>query len=234
VKREVNSGKTHAIQAVIFDLDGTLIDSMGLWVIIDQEFLSRRGITMPDDYVQTVKTMSFADSSRYTIERFALSDTADMVIQEWMDMAVFAYANKVPLKPGVLSYLQFLQKNRIKIGLATTNTVLLYEPVLRNNGVYDYFSSFTTIKEVSKDKGHPDIYLLAARKLGADSRSCMVFEDTLLGVTGAKKAQMKVIGVFDAHSAADKEQIMEQADIYIYAFEQMMTCHEKGSIILQE
>ena len=219
-----------SIQAAIFDLDGTLIDSMGLWEKIDHEFLSRRGIVTPNDYVEVVKTLTFNQSARYAIERFSLPDTEEMVIREWMDMALFEYSNNITLKPGALAYLKFLQKHQIKIGLATTNTPLLYEPLLRNNGVYDFFSSFTTLSEVERDKGHPDIYLLAAGKMEVSAQSCLVFEDTLLGVTGAKRAQMTVIGVYDESSASEKAQIATQADGCVCNFEQMLKYHQSGSI----
>lgn len=218
-----------SFKAAIFDLDGTLIDSMGLWEKIDRKFLQKRGIVIPEDYVDMVKTMSFDKASRYTIDRFTLPETAEIVIQEWMEMALFEYAHTIPLKSGVLSYLHFLQEHQIKIGLATTNKAILYEPVLLNNGIHSFFSAFTTLSEVDRDKGHPDIYLLAANKLGIQAEDCIVFEDTLLGVTGAKQAQMTVIGVHDAYSAPDKAQILAQADGYIYDFEQMLTYHQKAT-----
>ncbi|MDR1615505.1 MAG: HAD family phosphatase [Syntrophomonadaceae bacterium] len=209
-------------KAAIFDLDGTLIDSMGIWETIDYIFLNRRDINVPDGYVEIVKTMSFEKAAFYTVERFGLPDSKEEVIQEWLKLALAEYSSNIELKPGVRSYLRLLSQQGVKMGVATTNQACLFEPVLHNNGVYNLFSAFTTLDEVEFDKSCPDIYLLAADKLKVKARECVVFEDTLMGVTGAKRAKMKVVGVFDRYSIGDQAAIIAKADKYIYDFHEMM------------
>ena len=146
-------------KGAIFDLDGTLIDSMDVWEKIDLKFLQKRNITMPKDYIEIVNSMSFEEVAKYTIERFNLRETEEELIKEWNEMAVFEYSHNIKLKPNVKEYLEKLKINNIKIGLATSSPKKLYEPVLKNNGIYDYFNAFTSVEDVKKDKSYPDIYL---------------------------------------------------------------------------
>ncbi|MDR1160533.1 MAG: HAD family phosphatase, partial [Syntrophomonadaceae bacterium] len=109
------------IKAAIFDLDGTLIDSMGTWEKIDHIFLNKRDISVPEDYVEIVKTMSFEKAAIYTIDRFGLPDSQEAVVREWLNLALNEYSASIELKPGVRTYLHFLSQQRIKLGIATTN-----------------------------------------------------------------------------------------------------------------
>jgi HAD superfamily hydrolase (TIGR01509 family) len=146
------------------------------------------------------------------------------VIQtEWNAMALHEYNNNVPLKAGVYKFLEFLKVSGIKIGLATSNSQQLLELSLRKNGIYQYFDSITTTNEVSKGKDSPDIYLLAAKKLGTKPENCIVFEDILPAVLSAKTAGMKVIGVYDAAAKHQKEEILAKADRFIVGYDELMT-----------
>ena len=122
-------------KGAIFDLDGTIIDSMDVWETIDIKFLEKRNITMPNDYIEKINSMSFEEVAKYTIERFNLNESVDSLIKEWNDMAIYEYSNNIKLKPNVKEYLVKLKKHDIKIGLATSSPKELYEPVLKNNKV---------------------------------------------------------------------------------------------------
>ena len=93
------------MKAYILDLDGTLLDSTGVWEGIDVDFLNKRGIPVPSDYAPTVAPMSFSEAAEYTIERFHLPDAPDDLCREWFDMALYAYGHTVKLKPNVREYL---------------------------------------------------------------------------------------------------------------------------------
>ena len=175
-------------KGAIFDLDGTIIDSLSVWEDIDRKFFEKRNIIMPLDYISKVNSMSFEDSVIYTIERFNLKESKEDIIRELNEMVIYEYSYNIKLKPNVKEYLRKLKKNNIKIGLATMSSKDLYEPVLKNNKIYDYFDTFTTIKEVGKDKNHPDVYLLAAKRLGLNPCECIGFEDILIGINTLKKS----------------------------------------------
>ena len=208
-------------KGAIFDLDGTIIDSMNIWEEIDRKFLEKRNITMPKDYIEKINSMSFEEVAKYTIKRFKLNESVDSLIKEWNDMALYEYSNNIKLKPNVKEYLVKLKENNIKIGLATSSPKEFYEPVLKNNRVYDYFDTFTSVYDVKRDKNYPDIYLYTAKKLGLNPNECIVFEDILVAINTLKEANFKTIGVYDKSSYKDLDKIKAKCDKFIYDFEEL-------------
>jgi len=205
-------------KGAIFDLDGTVLDSMDVWERIDIAFLEKRGFTVPEDYITEISSMSFAEAAVYTVELFGLKESPENIIEEWNSMAIDEYSHRVKMKPYALEYLQKLKVNGIKLGVATGLPKALYEPVLKNNGIYDLFNSITSSDEVNRSKAFPDIFILAAQKLGLAPSECIVFEDIPEGVRSAKQAGMTVYGVYDKYSEDFREDIENIADGYILNF----------------
>jgi HAD superfamily hydrolase (TIGR01509 family) len=141
-----------------------------------------------------------------------------MILNDWHSMAFNYYAKNVKLKSGVQDFLNHLRSNKIKIALATSNSIPLLEVCLKNNGIYDYFESITTTDEVANGKNFPDVYLLAAKKLGLEPKDCLVFEDILPAIHGAKAANMKVVAVKDEECLDSREELLKYADAYIDSF----------------
>ncbi|MDY0151998.1 MAG: HAD family phosphatase [Candidatus Cloacimonas sp.] len=200
-------------KAIIFDLDGTLIDSMQLWREVDTEFLNSRGIEVPGDlFAYLPHGNSFIQTAQYFKDRFALPDSAESIMQEWTNMVSHHYETNIPLKPGVSNLIGELDKLGIIIGLGTSNSLELAEKSLKFNGIWNYFRCAVTGDLHLKGKPFPDIYLLAAQRLGLNPEDCLVIEDTLTGVQAAKNAGMSVFAIFDADSREFHPQIEELAD----------------------
>ena len=210
-----------AFRGAIFDLDGTILDSMGVWRKIDEDFLGRRGFEVPQDYVEKIKTLDYQSAAEYTIARFSLNDQPEDLITEWKQMAEEAYAHHIFLKPYVKEYMMQLKQAGIKIALATVSDNTLSIPALKNNGVFEYFDAFVTTQEVGKGKDFPDVYIKAAEKLGLNPGLCIVFEDVLKCIIGAKKGGFCTVGVYDAASAHLQKDTKETADFYITDFSQI-------------
>ena len=208
------------MKAYIFDLDGTLLDSMGLWAQIDVEFLGKRGLAVPPDYIDTVCSKSFPEAAAYTISRFGLPDSAQEVLREWHDMAAKAYGSTIVMKPGARKYLLELTRSGVKIGIATSLTPGLYGPALRRHGIEGLFDAVCSSEEVGCGKTRPDIFYLAAKRLGVSPSECVMFEDILEAVISAKAAGMTVYGVYDKYSEKQWERIKEAADGVIYDFKE--------------
>lgn len=211
------------IDAVIFDLDGTLIDSMWMWESIDIEYLQKFGIELPEDLQRKIEGMSFSETASYFKERFQLTDSLDQIKSDWNQMAWDKYMNEVPLKEGVQELLEFLKSERIPAGIATSNSRELVDLVIEKQGIKEYFASIRTSCEVAKGKPSPDIYLLVAEDLGVDPKRCLVFEDVLQGVMAGKNAEMKVCTVYDKFSERDREEKMKLSDYYVNSIREVLT-----------
>lgn len=203
------------IKAAIFDLDGTLVDSMWVWDKIDKDYFNSINIPMPKNLKEEINHLSFEQTALYFKTKYNLTSSIEDIILNWTNMAIHEYSHEVPLKEGALDYIQYLKKNKIKIGLATSNSYPLLEATLKNNNIYHYFDTITTSSEVNKSKSNPDVYLLAAKKLGISPSSCVVFEDIMEGVLGAKSAGMKTVAVYDKYAIHQKNELINVADLYI-------------------
>lgn len=209
------------MKAAIFDLDGTLIDSLGVWDKVDRTFLADRGFNGPDDLGAIIKNMSFSQAAEYFIERFFLSDTVDQLITVWKDMAYEEYAHNIQLKAGVREYLLTLKQREIKMGIATASEKSLTEAVLSRHGLLEMFQTVVTVSETGKGKEHPDIFLKAASNLGVSPQYCRVFEDSLHGARSAKRAGMQVYAVYDDYSADERAELELISDKYILDFREL-------------
>ena len=222
VNRITAEGLTEGIQAVIFDLDGTLIDSMWMWKQIDIDYLARHGHPLPEDLQDCIEGMSFSETAVYFKERFGLSDSLDVIKTDWNRMAYDIYVNDVPLKPGALEFLQYLKEKGIRTGIATSNSKELLMAVLNSLGIAEYFDELHTSCEVAKGKPAPDIYLLVAQKLGVEPEKCLVFEDIMQGILAGKAAGMKVCAIKDEFSIKQEAEKMASADWFVAGFAEIM------------
>lgn len=206
-------------KAAIFDLDGTLLDSMGVWDQVDIDFLGKRGIEVPPDYMIKVSSMQFRQIAEYTIARFGLKDTPEELMQEWDDMVRVAYSTTVEAKPGALDYLRDLKSAGVKMGVATSLPPQLREPALRHVGMLDLFDDIVSVDDANDvGKDQPDVYLLTAERLGVKPADCTVFEDLLVGIKSAKSVGMKVWAMHDDSSDADWPEICDIADGVLFDF----------------
>lgn len=210
------------IKAAIFDMDGTLVDSMWVWGKIDVDYLAERNLPLPEDLRGDIEHLSFDETAKYFKDRFNLPDSIDEIKNCWNNMAIYEYTHEVKLKPGADKFLCLLKSKGIKIGLATSNCNMLLEAALKQNGIFEYFDCITTTNEVNHGKDHPDVYLLTAKKLGVSPENCIVFEDILPAIMGAKSAGMKVVGVHDAYSEHQKDDILKLADKYITHYNELI------------
>jgi len=206
------------MKAYIFDLDGTLLDSMGVWLNIDIEFFKKRGLAVPDDYFDKISSMGFSQIAAYTIERFGLPDTVESLLQEWSDMAAYAYGHTVQMKPHAKEFILALRERGTKLAIATSAIPELCELALRSHGIYDLFSVICNSNEVGCGKSQPDVFLLAAQRLGVNPCDCVVFEDILDAVKSAKSVGMIVCGMYDKASESDWDMIRAMADYAILDF----------------
>ncbi len=210
-----NPPSLDGVNAAIFDLDGTLVDSMWIWRQIDIEYLARFGMKLPETLQSEIEGMSFKETAVYFKNRFQISDSIEQIMKNWNEMAWEKYANEVQLKPGVKEFLKLCKSRGIKLGIATSNSRELAENVLKVQGVYPLFDCIMTGSDVQKGKPAPDIYLAAAEKLAVNPAACLVFEDIKFGIMAGQNAGMRVCAVEDAYSVKQRVEKRALAEFYI-------------------
>ena len=204
------------IEAIIFDIDGTLMDSMHVWTDIDDIFLEKYGLEKPEGFHEGMEGKSYSETAQYFLDLFpTLPHTREDLEKEWHEMAYEFYAEKLSLKEGAYEFIKEMHEKGIKLGIATSNSRDLAEAGLSNNGVYEYMDSFWTACEAKAGKPNPAVYLCVAKDLGVEPSKCLVFEDVPMGILAGKNAGMKVCAVDDAFSAAQESKKRELADYYI-------------------
>lgn len=207
------------IKGMIFDLDGTLLDSMGIWEQIDIDFLGKRGLKVPPDYLEKITPMGFLNAAKYTKARFGFPEAPGEIEEEWLSMAEDAYSCEVQMKPGAKAFIEQCYTAGLKLGIATSSMERLYRPCLRHHGIDSVFDEILTTREAGEDKHSPRIYQMVAAKLGLEPRECIVFEDILPGIQVAKSAGFFTTAVYDKANEADTDVLKALADFYVENYE---------------
>lgn len=211
------------IEALIFDLDGTMIDSMRVWKDIDDEYIEKYNLTEPEDFHEAMEGLSYTETAEYFLKVFpTLPKTVEDLKEEWYEMALYKYAHEMELKEGLELLLRSARAEGLCIGIATSNDRKLVEACLKGMGIEDLVDTISTACEVNKGKPAPDVYLKAAKDLGVAPKHCLVFEDVPMGILAGKNAGMKVCAVDDWFSAPQIERKKELADYYIKNYNEIL------------
>lgn len=201
---------------IFFDLDGTLLESNGLWLRIDKIFLENRGIyTMPDDYLHYVTNHVAPKAAAYTKERFGLKESPEEILKEWQDMASHAYANELPLTKGAKQLLHSLKEEDIPMCLLTACLPDLCYGALDNHGIAPYFDNIHAAIELGFDKRDKDLFPLVAKLQGKHPAQCILIDDAIDYCTAAKEAGFTVIGIQDPHGKDNKKKLSHICDMFI-------------------
>lgn len=206
-------------EAIIFDFDGTLADSMWIWTSIDEDYIRKYRLEKPENFHEDMEGMSYTEVARYFLDTFPqLPHTQEEIMREWSEMANEKYLSEVLLKEGVKEFLAYVKGLGIKTGIATSNAREIVMETLETMGVSEYFDSVHSACEVAAGKPSPDIYLLVAEELGVQPKRCLVFEDVPMGILAGKNAGMKVCAVEDDFSRPQIEKKRTLADYYIETY----------------
>lgn len=209
-------------RGAIFDVDGTILDSMWVWEKATNGFLKSRCLELTPEELARFKDMTLEESMPMIKEKFNLSYTIDEMKAEFSRLCAEEYRLNVEPKPYVKEYMKGLKEKGVKIAIATSGYRELCEAALTRLGMIDYIDAFSLSSEVGVNKSNPDVYLLAAKRIGIDPVDCMVFEDILAGVRGAKAGGMRTTAIFDESSAEDWESIKAEADRAILGWEELL------------
>ena len=200
--------------AAIFDMDGTLVDSMKIWSSAGDRYLKNQGITADSDLGKVLFAMTMEEGAEYMIAQYELDKSRADVIAGINKIVYDFYAGEAELKEGVYEALCVLERAGIPMAVATSTDRELTEKALSRTGIDKFFRGIFTCSEVGLSKNHPDIYIAACELLGTERETTWVFEDGLYGLVTAKAAGFKTAGIYDEVSRADREELKARADIY--------------------
>lgn len=206
----------NTLQGVIFDLDGTLLDSTGMWRQVDGRLMAHYGKEVPPDLSETVQRMSIEEFSQFFVEEFDLPVTPEQIAQQVADMAAEEYREKLQLKPHVPEILDWLDQQDIPYGVATATYGELAEAALRRLHVWERLRFLLTEQDAGTPKTQPKIFQLAAQKLHLGRRQIAVVEDSLHALEGAKNGGFFTIGIADPENAPVWKEICATATVHIH------------------
>lgn len=212
----------HEIKAVIFDMDGTLIDSTGIWHEIDKAFFSKRNMELPSDYAQHIVHLGLKQAAVYTKETYHLDESIQDIMDEWHNMSIDMYRYNVPLKLHALELLKLLKENNVKMAIATANDEPLYRPCIERLGIGEYFDEIADVNTAKEGKQSAKIYLDLAKKMGAEPQNTLVLEDMPTCVKTAFKNGFITVSVFDNASKDYDEQKINNSHLFIKDFGELI------------
>jgi len=204
--------------AAIFDLDGTLLDSMPIWQNLGANYLLQKKLQPAPGLQAVLKTLSLQQAAQHFQAAYGLRETEETIVGEIATLIADSYRYEVQLKAGAAEYLQSLQEKNVKMGIATATERDLAESALERLDIRQYFGTLLTTSEVGAGKDDPRIYQRALEQLGTPLAQTIVFEDALYAIETATAAGFRVVGVHDEAAAADKERIKALTEQYIYSF----------------
>lgn len=209
------------LQSAIFDMDGTLLDSMPIWRDLGTSVLRGLGIEPEPETSEMLKTLSLRHGIAYCKEHYHLPQTEEELIGRVVDRVADFYQHEVQAKPGVDKFLSLLKMEGVWMYVATATDRHLAEAALRCAGIDGYFRGILTCQEVGQGKDSPEIFERCMRRLRSNKKDTVIFEDALHAIETAKAAGFRVCGVYDDSAREDQEAIRRIADYYITSFEEM-------------
>lgn len=206
----------------IFDLDGTIIDTNGIWLEVDRDFLSRRSLTHTAEYQRVVERSIYPIAAQFTREYYGLSESPGDIMAEWDDLAGRHYRELAPLKPGAEAFLRQCADRGIPMAIFTACRPALCRAALERFGLLELFGHIVYAEEIGLEKRNPQCFVRLSQALGAPQSVCTLFDDSPDNCATAARAGLETVGVYDAYYDARQEELKAVCTRYIQSFEELL------------
>lgn len=210
------------MRGAIFDVDGVLLDSMGVWHKVTDRFFRVHGLTLSDEQAASYKDMTLEESLPLINEKYNLKMSFDEMYAQFRSMVAEEYKYNIALKPYAREYLKSLHDAGVKIAVATSGYEGMCADAFKRTGIINYIDAYTFSSEVGCNKSKPDIYLLAARRIGENPTCCTVYEDIVPGIRSASEAGFRTCAVYDETNADETDVLKRLSDRYITGWKELL------------
>ena len=207
---------------LIFDFDGTLVDSMKQWADKMIHILERNNIKYPSDIIDCITPLGDKGAIEYFINNLGLKVDVNEAVKEINDEALDWYLYEILAKDTVVPTLKILKEKCYSLNVLTASPHIMLDPCLRRNQMFDLFDNVWSCEDFSTTKADVNIYYKVAQRLNCEVCDCVFFDDNLGALTTAAKAGMMTVGVYDESAKSSKEKIAELCDAYIHKFEEIL------------
>ena len=207
---------------ILFDFDGTLVDSNGVWEVVDNTFLARRGLTPTWEYSETVGHSIFPLAAQFTIDYYHLDMSPQAIMDEWTEMGREAYLSQVPAKPGALAFLEQCARQGEDMALLTACVPEFCKAALKRLDMERYFSQLIFVQELGMLKKDPATFVHVLKELGASPEESTLYEDSPGACAAAKEAGLTVVVVYDPFYARYETELKALCHRYIHSFTELI------------
>lgn len=205
------------IKGAIFDMDGTLVESLGIWNYFYEQIGNKylgKPIEVSTAFDKSVRTVTLCEAAEMMQKEFGIKESSEEIYKYAQNLLLYYYERNVSLKEGAIEYLEYLRQNNVKMCLASATEKADVERCLKRFGIDKYFDCVISCCEVGRSKAFPDIFIAAQKSLGTAMNETWVFEDSLGAIKTASKAGFKTVGIFDKFNYGHDE-MKQIADIYV-------------------
>ena len=211
------------VKAYIFDLDGTLVDSMtNGWIKMLKEFLESRNVSFSPEIIKRVITLGLYGVAEDFKARYAFTETVEEIVTQFRNSLRVKYETVIPQKPNVRETLVALKERGKSLNVLTASPHEFLDPAVKRLHLLELFDNVWSIEDYPITKADPLIYKMAAERLGLREEDCVMVDDSIGAIKSAKQAGMKTIGVYDDFSAVYEAEMRETADMYVHDFKEML------------
>lgn len=214
--------KIENIKLFLFDLDGTILDSLKIWNDIDLLFFKNHNLIMGEDYHIAIAPLTLEETATYTKNTYKLDIDEEQIMKEWSDLAIKEYAENVNLKKGVKEFLDYLKNKNVHLAIATSCNEEMFKPCLERYGIVSYFEHFYTSQNLKINKSNANFFKEILNEYKIEPDQILFFEDSLASMKCAKSLGFNVVAVMDKKWKKQKEEIIASSDDQIEDFSQFI------------